>query len=288
MTSNPMITKEYLRKIHLYCYEDVQEFLAIHKLLEEEMEKPESEMDKDLIEECLNYVEVVMGEDSNTNEETLETKYQEVMAKAAQPQASVPTKIIRGKKRSVRKFFYILAATITILFTALTITAKICGYNNAWEFVYQKAVEIMGLDTGEVIEEENITLIHNGKIEKFASVEDFLERENLNILFPQPLPTTLKIETIRKYCFGNENSNYVIYFNDKNTSLLIRNHSFVDLSTVNHFETHTYESTTYYIKLFPDSTYQAICQSENFEYSITARDYETLMSLIKNMKGANS
>lgn len=285
MTSNPMITKEYLRKIHLYCYEDVQEFLAIHKLLEEEMEKPESEMDKDLIEECLNYVEVVMGEDSNTNEETLETKYQEVMAKAAQPQASVPTKIIRGKKRSVRKFFYILAATITILFTALTITAKICGYNNAWEFVYQKAVEIMGLDIGEILEEENITLICNETIESFPTFEAFLENEGLNIIFPQPLPHNLKIQNIFKHSFVDGRCSYTILFNNENISIIIRNYQSVDLETLNNAEVYYYNDMNFYVENFPEGGHQALYNDGTYEYALNSKDHNILLSFLQNMKG---
>lgn len=285
MTSNPMITREDLRKIHLYCYEDVQEFLAIHKLLDEEIEKPDNEMDKDLIEECLKYVEVVMGEDGDIDEAMLEAKYQEVMAKAPQMQVSVPTKIIRGKKRSVRKFFCILAAAITILFTALTITAKIYGYNNAWEFVYQKAIEIMELDAGKKIEDDNITIISDEKKEEFASVEEFLSKENLNILYPQSLPDTLKIKTIYKITTSEDHHIYIIHFNKESVSILIRDNYAVNLNEFDNSTTFICNEKTFYVKQHTDSHYEALCHANGFEYDVNCENYETLVAILQNMKG---
>ena len=40
MTADPAITKDFLRSIHLYSYEDVQEFLKINRTLDLEMQKP--------------------------------------------------------------------------------------------------------------------------------------------------------------------------------------------------------------------------------------------------------
>ena len=286
MTSNPMITKEDLRKIHLYCYEDVQEFLSIHKTLDEEIEKPEAEMDKVLIEECLKYVEVVMGEDDDIDEEKLDAKYQEIMARVEQKQPAQPAKVIKSKKHSVRKFFFILAAAITVLFTTLTIAAKICGYDNAWEFVYQKALEILELDAGNRIESDNITLIKNNDAEKFSSFGEFLEKESLDILYPQSLPNHLKIETIYKHRSADDKLNYTVEFNDKNTYFVIRNYHSVDLETITSVEICFCNNKKFLIQKNDNGTYQALCNDGNYEYTINAPDYDTLMHILRNLKGS--
>lgn len=289
MTSNPMITKDDLRKIHLYCYEDVQEFLAIHRSLEEELRKPDDEMNMDLVEESLAYIEQVMNNDTVLEEGTLDAKYQEVLAKASQKQDVQPTRIVkRSKKRAVRKFFFILAAAITVLFTTLTIAARICGYKNAWEFVYQKAIELKCFDTGDTIEEEGITLVGNGEIETFASFEEFLEKENLDVLYPQPLPEGLRMNTITKYCYENGRYNYDIHFNNPDTYFTIGNRCTVDLDTLENAETYALQNLLFYIKLQPSNAYQAICHYENFEYMINCADYDTLIAIIHNMKGLKS
>ncbi|MBE6630740.1 MAG: hypothetical protein E7624_07835 [Ruminococcaceae bacterium] len=286
MTSNPMITKDDLRKIHLYCYEDVQEFLAIHRSLEEELQKADEEMDMDLVEESLAYIEQVMNNDTVLEEGTLDAKYQEVLAKASQKQDVQPTRIVkRSKKRAVRKFFFILAAAITVLFTTLTIAARICGYKNAWEFVYQKAIELRCFDTEDSFEEEGITLIGNGEIETFSSFEEFLEKENLDVLYPQPLPEGLKIDTITKYCFEDGSCNYTIRFNNNQIFMTLKNYSSVDLNSLDYAESYIYQEKTFYIKQEPLGFYQAICHYENFEYTINCADYDTLIAIIHSMKG---
>lgn len=286
MTSNPMITKDDLRKIHLYCYEDVQEFLSIHRTLEEELQKTDEEMDMTLVEESLAYIELVMTDNNVLEEEVLAAKYQEVLAKAAQKQDVEPIKIIkRSKKRSVRKFFFILAATITVLFTTLTITAKICGYENAWEFIRQKAIEMKCFDTGDTMEEAGITLIGNGEVETFATFEDFLEKENLDILYPQPLPDGLRMETITKYFFENNKHNYVVGLNDHNITFAINNRCVVDLATIEDAEIYTVQNLSFYIAQLTSGSYQAVCHYNNFEYIINCTDYNTLIAIIYNMKG---
>ena len=77
MTADPIITKDFLQSIHLYSYEDVQEFLEINRTLEQETQKPVKKRDMDLIEECLCYIEVVMDDEKPIDDAVLERKYQE-------------------------------------------------------------------------------------------------------------------------------------------------------------------------------------------------------------------
>ena len=144
----------------------------------------------------------------------------------------------------------------------------------------------MELEPGEAIEEENITMIHNGKLEKFASIEEFLEKENLDIFYPQPLPSGLEVKTIRKYSFEDENYSYIIDFNKPNTSLMIRNYFAIDTNSLNFKEKQSFAQSTFYIVQNENNTYQAICQKDKSEYVVNAPDYETLISLLQNLKGS--
>ena len=285
MTSNPMITKEDLRKIHLYCYEDVQEFLSIHKMLDEEIEKPEADMDKLLIEECLKYIEVVMGEDDDVDEAKLDAKYKEVLTRAEQKQPTQPVKVIKSKKRAVRKFFFILAATITVLFTTLTIAAKICGYDNAWEFVYQKAIEIMEFDDGDRIADEGVTLVKDEDMERFSSFEELLEKESLDIIYPQSLPEGLEVTTVRKYSVTENKFTYTIEFKNEKACITIRNYNSVSLEIIDAAEIYYGNEKTFYVQKNENGSYQAFYNDSAYEYTINAADYDTLMLLLQNMKG---
>ena len=80
MTADP-ITKDFLQSIHLYSYEDVQEFLEISRTLEQEMQKPAEKRDMNLIEECLGYIELIMDDGKSIDDATLEAKYQEALAR---------------------------------------------------------------------------------------------------------------------------------------------------------------------------------------------------------------
>ena len=287
MTSNPMITKDFLRKLHLYCYDDVQDYLDINRMLDEEMKKPEAEMDAALVEECFNYFDVILGEDPVIDEETLDAKYKEVLARAEQKQPAQPAKVIKSKKHSVRKFFFILAATITVLFATLTIAAKICGYDNAWEFVYQKAIELKLFDSGEIINGNGITLIGSDEPKTFATFEEFLESESLDVLYPQSLPNDLKPKTISKYAVPDGRCSYTIQFNDNRTSIIIRNYYSVDSEDLAGADMCFVNELMFYVYKNENGTYQALCNDDVYEYAISTSDYDTLMIILQNMKGSS-
>lgn len=72
MDYEPMITKEFLRKLRLYCYDDVQEFLDISKALDAELLKREAEQDHELVNESLMYLDLLF--EPNTDAEIKQVK----------------------------------------------------------------------------------------------------------------------------------------------------------------------------------------------------------------------
>ena len=287
MTADP-ITKDFLQSIHLYSYEDVQEFSEISRTLEQEMQKPAEKRDMNLIEECLCYIELIMDDGKSIDDATLEAKYQEALARGKAKKAKVLNTAPKANKHKVRKAFIIIAAAITVLLTTLTIAAKVHGYKNAWEFVWQKALELRWFESGEIIEEDGITLTGNGELKTFATFEEFLESEGLDIMYPQSLPKDLKLESIFKYNFENGKLYYTLQFAPKETSIMISSSFSIDVTQLNYIETILVDQNLFYIICNDDQSYQAICQANGWEYTVNAPNYETLLALLQNMKGSQS
>jgi len=72
MDYEPMITKDFLRKLHLYCYDDVQNFLNISKTLDAELLKPEAEQDHELVSESLTYLELLFEPNTDADAKQME------------------------------------------------------------------------------------------------------------------------------------------------------------------------------------------------------------------------
>ena len=287
MTADLIITKDFLQSIHLYSYEDVQEFLEINRTLEQETQKPAEKRDMDLIEECLCYIEVVMDDEKPIDDAVLERKYQEALARGKARKAKVLTTAPKAKKHKVRKAFIIIAAAIAVLVTTLTIAARVHGYKNAWGFVYQKALELRWFERGEVFEEDGITLIGNGEVESFSNIEEFLDKKNLNILYPQSLPEGLKIKAIYEYCYENGRRDYVFQFNNQNISMRVSNAYSVDvggLTAREDLELLSIHDNTFYVIFTEKIGCQAICHTDELEYIVVAPDYQTLLALLQSMK----
>ena len=204
--------------------------------------------------------------------------------KKSRPIASADTK----NRHRVRNFFIILAASLVLLYSSLAVAAKVQGYNNTWEFITQKFIEIFNLDSGESLKEGNITLVMDNDYIEYDSVFELLDAENLEILYPSSLPQETQLVTVQKKIRDNGITSYLFIFNDKNISIIVNNKYNIDLSTKVDLEIYKTTNGDFYIKHLENGCYQAMFQLCGYEYLITCDDYHTLIQIITNMKGHSS
>ena len=171
----------YLNRINQLSESDMRDFIILHRLLEVEMSKSPEEMDLKLIDECSAQIDELAGEGPKHSSAVIQAKIQQILGEpisgASRNRAKVKAIPAADTKNRhcIRKFFIILAASLLLLYSSLTVAAKMQGYGNAWSFIANKIVEIFNLNTGEEVSSENITLVMDDDHTDYANIEDLLQ-----------------------------------------------------------------------------------------------------------------
>ncbi|MBE6678055.1 MAG: hypothetical protein E7597_04585 [Ruminococcaceae bacterium] len=192
--------------------------------------------------------------------------------------AIVPEK--RKVKRFSLKRTFIIAATVATLVIGGTFVASAFGFD-LWGYIS----EIVRLPNGTEKEVNGVT-IHNGGVPKtYNTLKEAVEKENLDIMYPESLPKGVEIEKIRISISTIGDKNILMF--TKNNELIISIDTKVAPNDKDFADGELYESGGVTYKLFErvtENKYGAYCNVDNCDYIIQAKKYEDLIFVIENMK----
>lgn len=284
----------YLNRINRLSEDDMRDYIILHQLLEAEMSKPPREMDLDLIDECSAQINELAGEGPKHSSAAVQAKINEIMG--------VPfDRVSHGKKtpktitaadtknrHRTRKFFIILAASLVLLYSSLTVAAKVQGYDNAWEFIAQKISEIFDPNGSKTFKENNITLVVENERVIYNSVGSLLKDEQLDILYPTYLPEETSLKSVRKYIQNDGKSKFVFTYNNESLSITMKNYYTYDFSITEGQEEINLDYCLFRITPLDNGNFQASCQHNGYEYTIVHSNHAELLKIINSMKGSVS
>lgn len=277
--------------IPLDSKEDVREYLIVHRILSKETARSPKKMNIALVEECYAYLQDVSGTGPVLDAAALDAKYLEIVSTAKRQVAPQPeiAPLLRGRRgRQVRRFLIALAAALVLLFGTLTVVAKVQGYSHALNFVTEKFIEIFRRNTGEPLEGEGITLTLNTERITYSSVQELLENEAPEVLYPTALPEGLKVVSASKHCY--DDTRFVLTFNYEvpTFSFMVKNTYAFDLSVIKDPEIYDFGPCRFFVMGLHDGTYQAVCQYDGYEYLIIHNNHDELIQILESMKGGVS
>ena len=252
-----------------------------------EVEKGE-DADCDLIRECSDWLSELTSDVIAFTPEELEARLEAIKngkdfntSRTHKSHAHQPF-----KKRKVFARVSILVASLVLLsFLSLSVMAMHAGYSSTWEYISTNVGKLFGLNPGEAINEDDISVIKNTGTVKYHNMDEFLKAESINILYPQQMPNNEKITHIR---FENESdTNYTLYFTFSNRSYIfnVSNYYSTDTSRLSAFECITIDNLNFFITQKEGNVFFAIFQNNGFEYTIQSTSYDDLLVIIKNLKG---
>lgn len=282
----------YLNRINQLSEDDMRDYIVLHQLLEKEMSKSPKEMNLGLIDECSAQIDELVGEGPKRSSAAVQAQIQKILGipsdgatktRKPRPIATVDTK----NRHRIRNFFVILAASLVLLYSSMAIAAKVQGYDNAWEFVTQKFIEIFNLDSGEALEEGNITLIAEDQVLYYSSVEELLCVEGENILYPTYIPTSNSLVSVYKYTQADR-IKLALDFQNDNLFIYIKNYYTYDLSVTTGQEEYSNGLAIFYIVRLDNGYFQANCQYKGYEYTIMHNNHDELLKILQSMKGKTS
>ena len=254
------------------------------QMIDNETDKPEDEMDFALIDECSAYLRELSDKAAEATKEQKQRILQQIKAHHNQT-ATKSAKVLRPSWKTPRKIIAIAATIVLLLALTLTVIAKVKGYSSAWEYVKDNLQKIAGMDAGDRVNDEEITLIKNDGVVAYKSIEELLEKENLDILYPAELPNGVHITKISQQIISEEKIVYSYRFTDQAISVAVSTvprFSQKDLEMYDIIESST---MTVYLVEKRDGYCQIVGYDGKYEYLICSNDYDVLINILNSMKG---
>lgn len=268
----------------------------LNGIVDREFQKSDDEINMTLVDECLAAITRLDSLVSPNQADSYSAFQAELCEKAVQDSYPLHPVLPGGSKFGIytspqkknkitnrrlgRRFAaaLIAAAIMTSLLT-VGVIAKFAGFDfREW------VEEILKLKPGESTELDGFTVFKGEDRERFNSIEEFLDKENLDILYPSVLPENVICKTVMVYkieeCFS-----YVFSLSDKETKNITykvsEKHDKVNLSEYDILEI---GDTVFYLKEF-SKYYQSIFYYNGYQCIIEATDYTDIILIISNMKG---
>ena len=269
--------------------------------IEREAEKPDEEADLELLEEkAEEFDRLTKDIDHLCPEQSVDEFLKELeslgvdCSKLTPKEEGIGKKRKKGKKgkkdkKKSKKRAVAAVATVaiitTLMFAVVSVAAHNQGYANAWEFITENIKQILNLNAGETMESDGITFVKGEDAVSYASMEELIEAEQIDILYPANLPNDIHVTKITQLHMSDLHTVLSFQFDNENLSMLISN--LPEISNADLLEKETYQSNnmTFYIDSFSNGTYQAIGYYNDYEYQINYNNYDTLIKILNNLKG---
>lgn len=177
-----------------------QEFIKKLELIRDlEAEKPIEEMDVSLIKTCVELILELRGEKPHLSTEEVKEKVRKIPFVEETTTLNTPPQSVKGRSTKVKSNkILLIAAIIAILITIFTISSIAFNWN-IFDELKNKFGTVFNTPVNEEMVMGGVTVESHGGRKVYDSVDEALRNENLNILYPDVLPSDIKIDSITFY-----------------------------------------------------------------------------------------
>ncbi|MBR4858838.1 MAG: hypothetical protein IKU08_06595 [Clostridia bacterium] len=242
-----------------------------------EASKPYKEMDSDLVTECVDFLMELEGKERLTKSK-IEQRVNNI------PFIATDNIYTKAKKRFRLKTLAVIAAILAILFAIFAVVSVATSYDPVMNLLKEISHTITEMFDGESVDVGGVTINKHGESIEYASLEELLEKENIDILYPAWLPDNEEITSVwfiddvhsDYYIFKCENSTYSI-----NVTL---NESVPDEEKANLISKEINGLSIYCKYNDMNNYFQADFEYNGMLYSISTYTEEDLFKIIENLK----
>lgn len=229
--------------------------------------------DIDFIEKCAELID-----EKNLDSIIGAERFDEIVDKCFKENVITEPVEVNRKKTVKRKLWRKVALVAAILATLLagTTVAEVAFDSNINDYLgdFVRGDE-------KVVEIDGMTIYRNDDKKIYSSVEELLEAEDLDILYPTQLPEGVRVTRITTGKNFKGEYDISFYTNDLNVSFRIKT------STSGHFienaNAYVHNGITYYIEQ-RNSVLVAGAIYNGYLYSVSASSKESLFLIINNLK----
>lgn len=116
----------------------------------------------------------------------------------------------------------------------------------------------------------------------FDSIDDLIENENIDIIFPVKLPDGIDVDYIQKHS-EDDIAEYYVVFNTDTLFYRIGEKYNIIIENIENFESITTENGLEIFFLEINDLYEAVFYHDNYEYIITCYDYDLILDFIGSL-----
>lgn len=255
----------------------------LYQVIEQELNKPDTETDQDLIAECSFYLEELQDMENEFSEAEILSRLEEIKKQVVDEKTTIIPGSIPVKKKNHRLLFKVFIP-IAAVFSALVLTLSAVATANGTtlgKFLSENYQKISRMSKGEKYEDGGITVIKASGKKTYKSVEEFLDKENLDILFPQPLPENVTVKSVRIDDI-NGKKDIAFLFENSVMQMTVRNYYMADYSD-GYTEKIAIDALEFYV-FTVENRYLVSAQYNGYEYTLESQDLGLLKQTIKNIK----
>ena len=255
-----------------------QRIRILNKIIDSELEKPENEVDMKLVDQCMDIISKL-----NEGKYTKSKKQLSDDLNAIKSSEEAETRKLPVFKRRIVKAACVAFVLMFVLSTTITVMARVGGYGNPFDWIMDNMGTIFNWEPG-TYDVGGITVQKGEASKYYDSIEEFLNKEELDILYPSSLPDGINLRFVSMTEYGDDKFDLTFAFDTNsigfsvfNYDLSLRKFDTEDVITANGIE---------YTILHISDRYQANYVNEKYAYSITSYDYDDLIYLLNSMKEA--
>ena len=254
------------------------------QIIDNETDKPEEETDFALIGECSAYLRELSDKAAEATKEQKRRILQQIKAHHNQT-ATRSAKVLRPTWKTARKVVAIAIAAALLLTLTLSVIAKVKGYSSAWEYVKENAKIFFNMSSGNTVKDGEITLTKHDGVVTYNSIEELLQAEGYDIMYPSELPEGVQITKILEQVVSDDYIIYCYRFNDEDVSIAVSTVSEILIEDLEKYERIESNFLSAYLVNKSDGAYQIVAYDGKYEYTICGIDYEVLIKILNSMRG---
>lgn len=182
-------------------------------------------------------------------------------------------------KRLGLKKALIIAAAVATLIIGGTVVASALGFN-LFDYIGKT---VMSHD-GAKFDEGDYTFFNPGEVRKYATIEEAVEKEKLNIMYPASFPEGIKVKSVDVRASHRGDKWICIITSDDSVQISIETGVVFADGIVETEGLYMYGDVGYNIHRPTEYNHGAIAYTDNCQYVIQANEYEDLIYIIENME----
>ena len=242
-----------------------------------ERKKPAFLQNQARIDKCIDTIAKLKNHKTEYSQEELKAKADALLAKARAKEATdketAATPIRRYRLRPV------LVAVIVLVAVCLC-GATACGVIPSLRMWFAKIVN----NPGASVDDNGITYSYDGQVSIYKDIDELLDNEQLDILYPSELPAGTQLVSVQRIT-DDDIENYFFSYSDKRVSICIKLNFYDEFNANEMYQRYAVGNiTAYYWKDDVLDRYMAVFLVDNTYYSIYAKDEPSLLYIINNMK----